>query len=765
MKDNYETLEYPVILGLLKSYCVSEDAKLRVKDLRMYEDHAELKEELERVQEAMLVHRLLGRLPLSHTRNITMALKKAEMDGTLSSEELWDVFLVLRNVRSLHSYFSSYEDEYVYLRDLVEGLHGDDYLADEIERCIEPDLSISDHASPELYRIRRQIHSLNDRIRKQMESYLKDNKDVLSMDNLTTKNNHLVLPVKANQSHQFKGIVHATSATGQTHFIEPERVVAMNNELNVLKSDEQEEIHRILYSLSRYVRRVKIHLSYDQEIMNTLDFIFAKARFGVEYDCVKPEVGSATLMLKGARHPLIDQEKVVANDIILDNQMLMITGSNTGGKTVTLKTAGLLSLMALSGMMVPCIDAQVPFYDEVYVDVGDEQSIEQSLSTYSSHMKRLIEITRQAGSHSLVLIDEIGSGTDPREGAALAKAIISALLKKGCTILISTHYGELKTFGELHPDIDLASVGFDLESMKPTYKLKLHTLGLSYAFEIAQSLGLDEDIIQEGQRYKEESISKEERLMEDLQKRESAIKEKEEQLLKDEEETKLLLDKYERQLAGAKKEKEQILKKARDDANKVLDESKAMIDEVVKELRQKGTLKDHEVIAAKHDLEELKFKEKKKEKVQTHVFAIGDQVRVDSMNREGEVVRIGKNGEVTVSLSGLPIKIKNTELTYLHGKKKPVKKKASTRTHVKKTGSYEVNVIGMRYNEAMETVDKFIDDALMLGYPSIRIIHGMGTGALRKGVRQLLKRKSFVDHFTDGGPNEGGLGATLVHFK
>lgn len=765
MKNNYETLEFPVIQKMIAERAHTTMAKEEALAIDILEDASDAQEALAKVGCAMEIDRILGHLPLTAMDDIRLALKTADMEGTLSCEQLWNINSVLKNVRSLHLYFASYEGDITPLRDEIEGLVGDDHLSSEIERCIEPDLRVSDHASPELYRLRRSMLAMQSRIRKTMEGYVKDYKDVLAMDNLSAKNDHLVLPVKASHKNDIKGIVHATSATAQTYFIEPEQVVMMNNEYHTLEGQEHDEVMRILHQLTKQVKKVQYNLKFDQELMNTLDLIFAKARFGVDYDCCIGEIGASSLSLKQARHPLIDQTKVVANDIILDTQALMITGSNTGGKTVALKTAGLLSLMGQCGLPIPAVEAKIPFYSGIFVDVGDEQSIEASLSTYSSHMKRLIAITQKATSSSLVLIDEIGSGTDPQEGAALAKAIISYLLDRGVTLILSTHYGELKSFGRARDDVTLASVGFDMETMSPTYHLKLNSVGMSYAFEIAESLGLDEAIVKEGKAFKEASISQEEKLMEKLEKQEKEITLKEEKVDALLSENTKLHDKYTRQVEGAKKQKEQILEKAHQQANDILEESKGLVDEVVKQLKAQGQIKDHQIIAAKHELEELKYQKKEKKKVQDHQFVVGDHVRLDRMNREGDVIEVGKNHEITVSLSGLPVKLKDSEITFLHGKSQVKVKKARTHSMTKKSGSYEVNVIGMRYVEAMETVDKFLDDALMLGYPSIRIIHGMGTGTLRKGIRKMLDHKDFVESYRDGGPNEGGLGATLVYFK
>lgn len=766
MKNYAQVLEFPAIQAKLEHHCISHLAKEKAVNLTAFTHMQALQEELQMTEEAMTLDRLLGRLPMSEVDDISLSLKKAEMDGTLTCEELYDIYYVLDNAASLIDYFHSYEGEIVYMRDLVEGIETDRSLMQDIVRCIEPDMHVSDHASDALYTIRRQMISLEQRIRHTMESYLKDFKDDLSLDNLAMRNDRLVLGVKATRKASVKGLVHATSASGSTVFVEPERVVYMNNELSELKSAELEEITRILHRLTRRVKGDVMILRYNQDILSELDFLFAKAALGNEYDSVIPIITSkGDLILKQSRHPLIEKKKVVANDIILDTKIMLITGSNTGGKTVAIKTAGLLSYMALCGMSVPCTEARIPFFDEIFVDVGDEQSIIQSLSTFSSHMERIKTILEQVTERSLVLIDEIGSGTDPSEGSALAQAIIDALLKKGCMAIASTHYGALKTYAASHPLMSVAAVGFDMEQMRPTYKLKLHTAGSSYALEIASSLGLDPQIIADAKRYREESITAEERLMEELKNREIQLEQNEKDLEALMVQNKKDAERLNKRLARIDDEKERILEVARIEANKTLEEAKSMIDLLAEELRSQAVLKDHHVTAAKHALDELKVEKKVEEKVQTHQLAVGDHIRIDAMNREGDIVEIGKNHAITVAMGGLNIKLKDHEVTYLHGKMKEKKTKARTSAKKQKTGHYEINIIGMRYNEAMETVDKFLDDALYLGYPSVRIIHGMGTGALRNGVRKMLDRKSFVKSYSNGGPNEGGLGATIVQFE
>ncbi len=763
---NNKPLEFSKILDQVAMYAHSSLATKRVLDLTAYKDLDELHDEIKRTNEAMDIARLLGRLPINAMDDISGAIKLAKTDAILSPEELYAIYHVLDNVSHLKSYFASYEGEIVALRDYVTTLEGDEHLKSEIERCILPDFSIADDASAALLKIRKSMRSLTSSIRKTMESYLKTSGDALSLDNLTSRNDRLVLAVKSDHRSEIKGLVHATSASGQTFYIEPERVVTMNNELNDLRADEQEEIRRILKTLSRYVKRIAISLSYDLELVTVLDFIFAKAEYGNFIDGMMPDVvQNGNLSLHQARHPLIDPEKVVANDIIIKQKVLMITGSNTGGKTVTLKTAGLLSLMAEAGLPVSATKATIPFFDEIYVDMGDDQSIAESLSTYSSHVKKQIQYLHLASKHSLVLIDEIGSGTDPQEGSALAKAMIDAFIQKGCTLIITTHYGSLKNYGQAHDDIALSSVGFNIETMKPTYKLKLDTIGSSYAFEIAENLGMDEAIIKKALAYQQEDENETERLAKKLAIKEAELSEKEEYLTKTLAQAQADKQSYEKKLAGIEKQREATLEQAKKASNALLDDAKKMIDEIVKEVREKDNIKDHEVLNAKHMLDDLKHEKKQKVKVQNHTFVVGDHVKIDSMNREGDISEVLKNHQVTVLVSGLAIKLKDTDITFLHPKTKVQKVKSGGRPKMKKTGHYEVNIIGMRYQEAMDTVDKFIDDAIVLGYPSVRIVHGMGTGVLRNGVRKMLKTNKNVKAFRDGGPNEGGLGATVVDLE
>ncbi len=769
MKTIYETLEMNEIQRQLESYCASSLGKKRIQSLILFDDLEDLQESLEKVKEAMRLISLQGRMPLGGLSDIHVLLEKANRDGTLLGEELLKVASHLECIQSVKNYIASSEYKTHYLQELSDGLVENQYLMDEIKRCLLPDGTMQDHASDLLFSLRQKIHHLQSHIRRQMESLVKESKDMLSIDQMTTKNDRLVLPVKSGYKNQVQGLIHAQSATGQTLYIEPEVIVSMNNQLSEVQIQEREEVERILHQLSQMIKGNYYPFHFNMEILEELDFVFAKAQYGYLHDCCIPQISedSENIVLKEARHPLIDEKKVVSNTIILkDHRMLLISGSNTGGKTVTLKTVGLLSMMALCGLPVPCLEANLPLFDQIYVDLGDEQSIEQSLSTFSSHMMKIIDILKHASHRSLVILDEIGSGTDPQEGESLAEAILTRFLELGSFVFASTHYGRLKTFAKENPEILLASVAFDLDAMRPTYQLKLDSVGQSYAIEIAQLLGMDETMVAHAKKIKEESMSEHEKLMEELEVKQEQLTLKEEELQALLLQNQKLEKQYKHQLHQIEVQKEQWLQAAKDEANQLLEEAKDNIDLVVETIKS-SSLKQHEVIQAKHDLDQMKFLSEDVLEKQDHPLAVGDHVQVIKMKREGDIVEILKNHMIVVSLAGLNVKLHEDEVRFMHPqtKVKKVKKAAMKKSTVKKTGSYEINVIGKRYEEAMDMVDKFLDDALVLGYPHVRIIHGMGTGVLRKGIRKMLEKNKHVVSYRDGGPNEGGLGATLVYFE
>lgn len=771
MKQAFETLEFYKILNEIKTLTACSLGKDRIDSMETFDDPEELTKELAKTDEVLRLIYAYGTIGLGGLRDISSSIRKSMMDGILQPDQLIDVARHVDVCMSIKNYQEASQLQTPLFDEIVNGIVLLNHIKAKVEYCIAPDMTLYDHASSELAAIRRKIRQTENQIRQKMNTYLVSEKDYLSENLITSRNDRFVIPVKMGYQNKVRGIVHAQSSSHQTAYIEPEAIVLMNNELQSLKADEQHEIERILFELSQMVKIDSHHLQDNLDILSEIDFLFAKGNYGYKYRCEKPTIASDyhRFYLKKARHPLIDQHKVVANTIDIEkpNHILLITGSNTGGKTVNLKTAGLLSLMALHGLLIPVEEAIIPFYDEIFVDLGDEQSIEQSLSTFSSHMSRLVNIASNVTHRSLVLIDEAGSGTDPQEGQSIAQAILEFLHEYKCMCIATTHYSGLKQYAKNEDYILVGSVAFDEEKFAPTYRLVLGESGRSYALEISKRLGLDEKIILRAKQIKESQQTESDRLLERLE-----IEVENARLMQEEYESKIkeiavLEEKYKRRQEVFDREKQRYLEKAQTDANEIVEAAKLEIDELIRTFKEKGQqMKQHEINEVKHQIESLKI-EKPQEVLKgdpNYPYQIGDRVMVISMKREAEIVEVKKN-EVALNINGLRMQLKKTDIVYIGKKEKQKIVKTKGKTNVKKTGSYEINVIGMRYEEAMAVVDKFIDDALVTGYPSVRIIHGMGTGALRKGVHQLCKKHKRIISFRDGGPNEGGLGATLAYFE
>lgn len=773
MNNINERLEFNKIKEILYTFTASTLGKQLVDELEMYNDKQTLLYQLELTKEAYQLVFSYGAVPLGGVSDISNYVQKATMDGVLYPQDLLAVARNIEAVRSIKNYCDENELDTINFNELVKKLTPVTSLLQDILRCVNYDGTILDNASSELYGIRKRIRQIEASIHVKMEQLAISQKDYLSEAIVTTRNDRFVLPVKSASKGNVRGIIHAESASSKTSYIEPESIVLINNQLTEERHREIEEIERILFELSQSVKANALSLKYNQEILQILDFMFAKGKYATNIDGVIATIDFEYkgIELKQARHPLIEVDKVVANDIeIVDPyEMLLITGSNTGGKTVALKTVGLLSIMALSGLAVPAVSATIPFYDQVFCDLGDEQSIEQSLSTFSSHMKRIISILDRVTTNSLVLIDEIGSGTDPREGECLAQAILDELHEFHCHTIASTHYSGLKKYAQEKEYVIFASVEFDLELMRPTYRLLSGLIGQSYAFEISTRLGLKSKIVEKARKIKEDAMSEEDRLLETLETELENNRQLQERL----EASIVDNNKIERELNHKIRQfennKEKMMQDAKTEANKYIEESKQLVQVVLDELKQNSyEVKPHVVIDAKHQLDKLKVVDEKTISLSNdnRDYVVGDRVKILSLGREGSIAAVNKNGTLSVSLGGLKMQLKKEEVEFI-GKVLKQKTKSNSRSVIKTntSGSYEVNVIGLRYEEAMRIVDKFLDDALLNHYPHVRVVHGMGTGVLRKGVRKMIERNKSVKSFRDGGPTEGGLGATVVFFE
>lgn len=771
MNKVYKTLEFDQIKNLVQGYCVSEQGKQHIASLCPFDNKDELEEQFLFLKDAMNLIRLYGRFPLSSFYSITTSLEVTKKEGTLSGDKVNGIRYQLQNISELKSFVEDKENQSTVLVKYIQETYCPTTLYQMIIKCIDSNGVVQDNASSELRSIRRSIQAYEANIRTKITELQAKYRDYLSQETTSIRNDHYVLPVKAGNRNQVKGIVHALSASGQTMYIEPDAIVQINNQIFQLRNDEKKEVQRILFSISQEIKNNAPILEFNQEILIYLDSLLAKASYAAKLDCVIPTIGSThVLQLTQARHPLIDPKDMIANDIVLmdPKTMMLISGSNTGGKTVVLKTAGLLSLMALSGLAVPCNQASIPFFDQIFVDLGDEQSIEQSLSTFSSHMSRLVSICEEVTSHSLVLLDEIGSGTDPREGESIAQAILTHLHHKNALTIASTHYSGLKQFAKKEEYIQIAAVEFDQEQMCPTYRLLIGNVGNSYAIEISKRLGLQASIVENAYRIKEDNLSVSDKLLEKLQDELTTIQKQKDDLEAKIKEADFKLEKYNQLVNGIDSQREQILIQAKQEANNIYDEAKQYVDMVIEEMKTEQA-KMHVPIEAKHKLDTLKHVEKKKEAVSTtpnHHYVIGDIVLLISMNRQGEVVSINKKGILTIDIGGLKVNLKPSEVQFLKRKEKTKLAKSNARSLKKTTNqSYELNIIGQRYEEAMIHLDKFLDDAIVHNYSSVRIVHGIGSGVLRKGVRKMLDKNKNIVSYRDGGANEGGLGATLAYFE
>ncbi|SMO35486.1 endonuclease MutS2 [Melghirimyces algeriensis] len=779
-----QTLEYHRMIESLIELASSETGKTVTTELQPSTCTEDVSHMLQSTAEAMDFLRLAGNLSFESVKEIRPSLQRARIGSVLSAVELLDVAGTAAAEKRVSSAFKRLEPEDAplpILRELVGRLAETRGLAESILSSIDEDGQVKDEASPALKRIRGSIIQLQGRIRSSLEEILHHSKYVKMLQEsiVTQRNDRYVIPVKQEYRGAFGGIVHDQSASGQTLFIEPQSVVDLNNRLRELELEEAREVERILGELTVQVGESAEDVENNLSVCTELDVIFAKARLGRKLKGIVPRLNTDGLIrLKGARHPLIDMEEVVPIDVELGGayRAIVITGPNTGGKTVSLKTVGLLTLMAQAGLPIPAEEeSTVSVFSGVFADIGDEQSIEQNLSTFSSHLTNIIHILQQIDARSLVLMDELGAGTDPTEGAALAIAILEKVLERGCRLVATTHYNELKLFANSRDEVINASVEFNVETLSPTYRLLIGIPGRSNAFEIAERLGLPKEIIQTARS----QISSEENRLEDMigalsedQRQAEEERQKAEALRM---EAEALHQELKQQLKRWEKEKERIQESARREAKSIVSRAKREAEEVIHQLRQwakerPGSLKEHKLIEAKKRLTDVEPETKWVKDVESEdrpqkAIAVGDEVWVKTLNQKGQVIADLGNDEFQVAVGLMKMKVPRNSLQW----------KASPQVHSESgTTSYrrfssnvrpELDLRGKLVEEAIPEIDKYLDDALLAGFDNVFLIHGKGTGALRKGVRKYLDNHSRVRSYRSGGQGEGGLGVTVVELK
>lgn len=769
LKEQLETLELHLIKEQMARQCSFSLGKRMIYQLEPSFDYLFVKRELKRAQEALRLVIHHGSPPFGGVSDIKESIDAAMKDMTLSAQELRIIADQGRIFEQISRYRKSSEIEAPAIFELIDSFSDTQSLSTAIEACISVNFEVLDHASGELKSIRKNIRSLSSEINAQVQKVISHHAAKLSDTVTAMRNDRICLLVKISEKHTVKGFVHGESASGQSAYVEPESLLILNNRMQTLRSKEQDEIQKILFELSQKVKLQGNALSANMETIAILDAIFAKAMWGKQHDaCIAQlqEKGSH-LYLKQARHPLIAQEHVVANtyEIKEPYHALLITGSNTGGKTVTLKTIGLFVSMTMCGMPIPCEEAIVPLFDDIYVDIGDDQSIVESLSTFSSHLSKLAYICEHASKHSLVLLDELGSGTDPKEGEALAIAVLEYLRAQSCTLVATTHFSQLKAYGTRCDDVLLACVEFNMEEMRPTYRYLEGLSGQSNAFAIAHRYHLKDEIIERARYYKEANRTDNEELMEKLEAQILENTRRKEELAKQLEAWEKLNRELEEQRIKIMKEKTRIKEEAKQKVEEAVEEAREQAQIIIDELKAKqDDVKPHELTALKSELNRLSDEVSKEE--ETHrdeTFEVGDYVQIVKLGYYGEILSIQKE-KACVFANGMKMNTKLQELTHAQ---KPKQQKKRGGVSKSKSASFpmECNLIGMYVDEAIPVLDKYIDNALMAKMEHVRIIHGVGTGALRKAVHAYLKKHPKVEEFRMGGQGEGGLGASVVTLK
>ena len=785
-EKSIQTLELPRVLEKLAEQAVTAEGKDRCLALRPFTDVDDVQRALDETTAAVNMTALRGSPSFSGVRPVRASLQRADMGGALNTRELLDIAAVLRSARSAKEYGEGEGDRTKTCIDhLFRSLTANRFLEDKITGAIVGEDEIADAASPELAAIRRHIRATASKVRDILNKLISSSQARYLQDAIITqRNDRFVVPVKSEHKNDVPGLVHDVSSSGSTFFIEPMGVVKANNELKELQSREEKEIERILAELSAECAQFKEDIAQDYDLLIILDVIFAKARLAYRMRGAAPRLDPKGLYLRKARHPLLDPNKAVSNDLMLGENFdtLVITGPNTGGKTVTLKTIGLLTLMAQCGLHIPVGDGScVKVFSRVLSDIGDEQSIAQNLSTFSSHMVNIVGILEQADDETLILFDELGAGTDPIEGAALAAAIIESAREMGALVAATTHYAELKVYAMTTKGVENASCEFDVDSLAPTYRLLIGIPGKSNAFAISQRLGLPKEIIQKAAaRIDAENVRFEDVLTQLDEQRQEMEREKEAaaKLRREMEETAKASREYKAQMEA---ERQKAVEKAQAEARAILDEARDTADQVFKELndmrRRQRKEEDWQRVnderaALRHRLNEAEGKlgQRPEEPVPppTRPAKAGDTVELVKMGTQATVLAVNKDGSLQLQAGILKITAKQDEVRVVEGESiKSAKKVVQRAEHKLRSlgASPEVDLRGMMTDEAIGALDLFLDNAVLGKLGEVRIIHGKGTGAVRKAVRDHLKRSRYVKSFRPGRYGEGEDGVTIAELK
>jgi DNA mismatch repair protein MutS2 len=780
------TLGFDKVKQLLSQYIVTAQGIDELEVLAPVSDSTKVQSWLEETEDGLKIQRLRGGIPIPKLENIRPHMKRIEIGADLNGVELAHISRVLSTATEVIRFFDDLKDseiELLRLFDWLEQLVVLPELNRKLKESIDEDGRVTDEASAELKMIRNNIRRSEQTIREQLDSIVRGkNAKYLSDAIVTMRNERYVIPVKQEYKSVFGGVVHDQSASGQTLFIEPKQIVDLNNRLRQHQIAERNEIARILAELSAALVPHRKDILHNAYVIGKLDFINAKARLGKELNAIVPVINPDNhIYFKQARHPLLAQEKAVPNDISIgkDYQAVVITGPNTGGKTITLKTLGLLQLMGQAGLPLPVgEESQMGIFNEVFADIGDEQSIEQSLSTFSSHMTTIVDVLKKVDEHSLVLFDELGAGTDPQEGAALAISILDALGAKSAYVMATTHYPELKVYGYNRAGTINASMEFDVDTLSPTYRLLIGVPGRSNAFEISKRLGLDHGIIEEAKQIMDGESQDLNEMIADLENRRKMTETEYLEVRHYVDEAEKLYNDLKTAYSYFFDEREKEMTKARKKANELVEKAEAEASDIISDIRKmqltsgnQGGIKEHQLIDAKTKLAQLhqeeaaleKNKVLKKVKEQKQ-FKVGDEVLVKTYGQRGTLLRkVGDEWQVQLGI--LKMTVSENDMTLVAPEKEPKQRVTAIRSSESSHVPNQLDLRGKRYEEALAEVDQYLDAAILAGYPQVTIVHGKGTGALRTGITDYLKNHRSVSSFEFAPANQGGNGATIVKFK
>lgn len=780
-----DILEYQEITSRLAEQAVTAPAKSKALNLQPASDRETVSRALSETKAMVDLDRIKGQLPLTDFQDVEPSLKRLKVKADLNALELGNILLIFTLAQESSRFVEDAEENETLDLAAIETLLDDLELPDDLYRRLRTSLTydgeVLDTASADLARLRHGRLATEAEIKEKMTAYTKGkNGQYLSEQIVTIRDDRYVIPVKQEYRYKLGGVVHDQSASGQTLFVEPAAILPLNNRLQNLLAEERQEIHRVLHELSLDAREEMEDIKRVAAALSELDFLQAKAKLAKQMRASQPVLSAdQSFKLLGARHPLIAPDKVVANDIALgqDFDTILITGPNTGGKTITLKTAGLLQLMAQSGLFIPANEgSSVALFDQVFADIGDEQSIEQSLSTFSSHINDIVAIMKRVSDQSLVLIDEIGAGTDPEEGASLAISILDFFRKKGAKIIVTTHYPELKLYGYNRERTTNASMEFDIKTLSPTYRLQMGIPGHSNAFAIARRLGMREDVVVGAEKLMSSDDSDINHMIDELNKQTKLATENKQKLQTSLDRAKQLEKKLQDALDIYNQRVQKQLDFAQDRANEIVAKKRKKADKIIAELeeaRKEGMqVKTNQLMDAKGEFNQLakqeanlaKNKALQKEKKRHHV-QVGDKVKVLSYGQTGTVTKKLGEHDYEVSLGRIKLKVTDRDIDKLAaGQKQQAQRRATSASRSSRAHS-SLDLRGQRYEEAMVNLDRYFDTVLLSGLSTVTIIHGIGTGAIRQGVQQYLKRNKHVKSYGYAPANEGGTGATIVTLK